>query len=69
MKIGFIGTGALGGYYAARLAHAGEEVHCLCRSDYDVVSQEGLRVKSFEGDFAALTQRPEANCRSLLVLA
>ncbi len=53
MKICFIGTGALGGYYAARLAHAGEEVHCLCRSDYDIVAREGLRVKSRDGDFDA----------------
>lgn len=53
MKICFIGTGALGGYYAARLAHAGEEVHCLCRSDYDVVARDGLKVKSVDGDFSA----------------
>lgn len=52
MKIAFIGTGALGGFYAARLAHAGEEVHCLLRSDYDVVAREGLSVKSCDGDFS-----------------
>jgi len=53
MKICFIGTGALGGFYAARLAHAGGEVHCLCRSDFDAVSRTGLRVRSCEGDFEA----------------
>jgi 2-dehydropantoate 2-reductase len=56
MKIAFIGTGALGGYYAARLAHAGGEVHCLLRADYDVVAREGLRVKSCEGDFSVKVQ-------------
>jgi 2-dehydropantoate 2-reductase len=53
MKIAFIGTGALGGYYAARLAHAGGEVHCLCRSDFDAVARAGLQVKSCDGDFEA----------------
>ena len=53
MKVCFIGTGALGGYYAACLARAGEEVHCLCRSDHDTVARKGLRVKSCEGDFNA----------------
>src|SRR3989338_5305192 len=53
MKVCFIGTGALGGYYAACLARAGEEVHCLCRSDHDTVARKGLHVKSCEGDFNA----------------
>ena len=53
MKICFIGTGALGGYYAACLARGGHEVHCLCRSDFDVVQRDGLRVKSCNGDFQA----------------
>ena len=29
MKYGIIGTGAIGGYYGAKLAHAGQEVHVL----------------------------------------
>ena len=30
MKYGVIGTGAIGGYYGAKLARAGQEVHFCC---------------------------------------
>jgi 2-dehydropantoate 2-reductase len=52
MKIGVVGCGALGSYYGARLARAGQEVHFLVRSDYDVVRHHGVRIRSVEGDFA-----------------
>ena len=29
MRYGVIGTGAIGGYYGAKLAHAGQELHFL----------------------------------------
>jgi 2-dehydropantoate 2-reductase len=41
-----IGTGAIGGYYGARLQQAGFEVHFLLRSDYEHVRAHGLRVES-----------------------
>ena len=44
MKYGIIGTGAIGGYYGAKLAYAGQEVHFLLRSDYEYVRQHGLQV-------------------------
>ncbi len=47
-----LGTGALGGYYGARLARAGCDVHFLVHSDYDHVRQHGLRVESPDGDFS-----------------
>lgn len=47
-----IGTGALGGYYGARLHHAGCEVHFLLHSDYDHVRQHGLICESKDGDFS-----------------
>ena len=47
-----LGTGALGGYYGARLARAGRRVRFLLRSDYDHVRKNGLRVDSPEGDFS-----------------
>ena len=50
-KIGIIGAGALGGYYGARLSQAGFNVHFLMRSDTQVVRQQGLQVKSIDGDF------------------
>lgn len=49
--IAIVGSGAVGGYYGARLARRGFEVHFLLRSDYAVVRREGLRVRSREGDF------------------
>ena len=51
MRYGIIGTGAIGGYYGAKLAHAGQEVHFLLHSDYEYVKQHGLQVDSCEGSF------------------
>ncbi|WP_254567962.1 putative 2-dehydropantoate 2-reductase [Oscillatoria sp. HE19RPO] len=46
-----IGTGAIGGFYGAKLQQAGFEVHFLLHSDYQFVRQRGLRVDSVWGDF------------------
>jgi 2-dehydropantoate 2-reductase len=46
-----LGTGALGGFYGARLQQAGAEVHFLLRSDYQQVQQQGLQVESPDGNF------------------
>ncbi len=51
MKYGVIGTGAIGGYYGAKLAHAGQEVHFLLHHDYVYVCSHGLQVNSCEGSF------------------
>ena len=51
MKYGVIGTGAIGGYYGAKLAHAGQEVHFLLHHDYVYVCSHGLKVNSCEGSF------------------
>jgi len=51
-RYAILGTGALGGYYGARLAHAGCDVHFLLHSDYGHVLRHGLRVTSPEGDFS-----------------
>lgn len=47
-----IGTGAIGGYYGARLHHGGHDVHFLFNSDYQHVVDNGLRVDSHYGDFS-----------------
>ncbi|HUJ11008.1 MAG TPA: putative 2-dehydropantoate 2-reductase [Verrucomicrobiae bacterium] len=47
-----IGTGALGGFYGARLQRAGCEVHFLLHSDYDYVHEHGLVCESKDGDFS-----------------
>lgn len=46
-----LGTGALGGFYGAKLQKAGLNVHFLLRSDYEHVSKHGLVVESVDGDF------------------
>ena len=53
-----VGTGAIGGYYGARLAEAGMDVSFLLRSDYDYVSQHGFNIESVAGDF----QLPDVTC-------
>jgi 2-dehydropantoate 2-reductase len=45
-RIGVIGSGAIGGYYGALLAHAGFDVHFLLRSEYEAVARQGLYVRS-----------------------
>ena len=51
MKYAIIGTGAIGGYYGAKLSRAGHEVHFLLHSDYDHVLTHGLQVDSCDGSF------------------
>ena len=51
MNFGIIGTGGIGGYYGAKLAQAGNEVHFLLHSDYDYVKEHGLTIHSVGGDF------------------
>ncbi len=57
MKYAVIGTGAIGGYYGARLANNGQDVHFLAHSDFDVMKRDGLRVDSCLGDF--VIQNPQ----------
>src|SRR4051794_37703518 len=49
--IAVVGAGALGGYYGARLAQHGHDVHFLLRGDYEAVRANGLAVRSCDGDF------------------
>ncbi len=51
MTYGIIGTGAIGGYYGARLTQSGQQVHFLLHSDYDYVLEHGLQVDSCNGSF------------------
>ena len=47
-KILVMGTGGIGGFYAARLSSAGAEVSVHCRSDYDRVREIGITVESVD---------------------
>lgn len=51
MRYGVIGTGAIGGFYGARLARSGQEVHFLLHKDYEHVREYGLQVDSCDGSF------------------
>ena len=51
MKYGIIGTGAIGGYYGAKLAKSGKDVHFLFHRDYQYVVEHGLQVDSCDGSF------------------
>ncbi len=51
MKIAVFGTGGVGGYYGARWAAAGEEVHFVARGAHlEAMKAAGLRVSSPNGD-------------------
>jgi 2-dehydropantoate 2-reductase len=50
LRYGIVGSGALGGYYGAKLAHSGCDVHFLMRSDLETVRRNGLTVRSKDGD-------------------
>ena len=40
-KVLVVGAGAIGGFYGALLARQGAEVSVVCRSDYQLVKQQG----------------------------
>ncbi len=50
-KIVIVGSGAIGCYYGARLACAGEEVHFLMRNDLAAVRERGLTVATPDETF------------------
>lgn len=51
MKIAVFGTGGVGGYFGARLAAAGEEVHFIARGKHlEAIRENGLRIESPLGD-------------------
>lgn len=65
MDIAIIGTGAIGGYYGARLAHGGNNVHFLLNSDYEYVKEHGLTVDSHLGDFSLKKPKVYANIKDM----
>lgn len=52
LRYAVIGMGAIGGFYGAKLARAGREVHFLSHSDYEYVLSHGLHITSCDGDFS-----------------
>jgi 2-dehydropantoate 2-reductase len=53
MKIAVMGSGGVGGYFGAQLAHAGAEVHFIARGAHLAALREhGLRIESPTADLA-----------------
>ena len=65
MKYAVIGTGAIGGFYGAKLARSGQEVHFLLHSDYADVARDGLTVRSCDGDFRLPTVNAYGDVRDM----
>jgi 2-dehydropantoate 2-reductase len=55
MKIAILGSGAVGGYYGAKLAHAGQDVTFIARGAHlAAIRERGLEIRSAAlGDFVA----------------
>jgi len=49
--VAIVGSGALGLYYGAKLAHSGVPVSFLARRDLVHLQQKGLQIRCTEGDF------------------
>lgn len=64
MRIAVVGTGAVGGYFGAKLALANHEVSFIARGPHlEAMQRDGLRIESFQGDFqvreALFTAHPD----------
>lgn len=66
MRIAIMGSGAVGGYYGARLSLAGHDVAFIARGAHlDAIRSHGLRIRSPAlGDFtvAARAEQDTAQC-------
>lgn len=60
LKIGIVGSGAVGSYYGAKLAHAGSDVHFLMRGDLTEVRRKGIFVRGDGENFRV----SKVNCYS-----
>ena len=51
LRIAIVGAGGVGGYFGARLAAAGADVHFIARGAHlDAMRTRGLTIRSFKGD-------------------
>jgi 2-dehydropantoate 2-reductase len=76
MKIAIVGAGAIGGYVAARLALAGEQVTCLVRgANLQAISRSGIKLIGSDGSeqiaagIRATNDYRAAGAHDLVVLA
>ena len=57
-----LGSGAIGSLYGGKLAQIGSKVYFFCRSDYEVVKERGIQVKSIWGDFSFKPHKTIRSC-------
>ena len=75
VKIGVLGMGGVGGYFAGRLSQAGLDVVCIARGAHlAAMRRHGLRVDSIAGDFevkdlAAFDEPAAAGAVDVLLVA
>jgi 2-dehydropantoate 2-reductase len=61
MRIAVVGAGGVGGYFGARLASHGEEVHFVARGTHlAAMANHGMQVRSVFGDFSVPPQQMHA---------
>src|SRR3954454_11742877 len=64
MKFAILGSGAVGGYYGARLARAGHDVTFIARGAHlAAIRERGLQIRSPLGDFIATARSEEETPR------
>jgi 2-dehydropantoate 2-reductase len=51
MRIGIVGSGAVGLYYGARLQRSGQDIRFLLRGDYAAILRSGIRVRASDTSF------------------
>ena len=62
MKIAIVGAGGVGGYFGAKLAASGEEVHFIARGSHlEAIQNNGLQVFSANGDVLVKPARATSN--------
>jgi 2-dehydropantoate 2-reductase len=65
MRVAIVGSGAVGGYFGAKLARAGHEVTFLARGAHlAAIRERGLTVRSTTGECAEFTVRAAATDRA-----
>lgn len=66
MKIGIIGTGAVGGYFGGKLAQAGLDVTFIARgATLKQLQDNGLKILSYKGDFEVKKPKVTSDLRAL----
>ncbi len=64
-RIAIVGSGAIGGYYGAKLAYYGRDVHFLMRGDVSEVRRFGLRIRGKNENIRVAKVQAHASTREI----